>query len=73
MVVSKDVLLHFNQLGNKPKVGTHARAVCKDMFVGLVQGPLEMGNQVGDRCSDRSRLASLAVNINGSVLGGSYV
>lgn len=72
LVGSENVLLHFNQLGNKPKVGAHAWAVCKDMLVGLVQGPLEMGDQVGDRCSDRSRLPSLAVHINGRVLGGGY-
>ena len=73
MVGPQDVLLHFNQFGNKPKVGAHAWTICKDMLIGLVQGPLEMGDQVSDRCSDRSRLASLAVNINGRILGSSYV
>lgn len=67
------MLLHFNQRGNKPKVGAHARPVCKDMLVGLVQGPLEMGDQIGNRCSDRPRLAGLAVNVDGRVLGGSCV
>lgn len=65
------MLLKFNQLGNKPEVGAHAWAVCKDMLISLVQGPLEMGDQIGNRGSDRARLAGLAVNVDGRVLGGS--
>lgn len=61
---AKGLLLHLHQLSHEANVGAHARALGQDVLIGLVQGPVEVHNQVRDRRCHGSRFASLAVDID---------
>lgn len=72
-VIAQDPLLHPHQLRHESNVGTHAGSLGQNVVIGLVERPLKLSDQVGDRCSHRSRLAGLAVHINWRIRRSSYI
>lgn len=71
-VITQNPFLHSHQLCHKSNVGTHAGSLGQNVVIGLVERPLKLSDQVGDRCSHRPRFAGLAVHVDWRIRRGSY-
>src|SRR5690349_346380 len=61
---AQGAFFNLHQLRHEPNVGTHARPLRQNVVVGLVEGPMQLRDQIRNRRRDRSRLARFAMYID---------